>query len=549
MVSQQTVNNLKVKASGQMRVLIVDDDIDILDSLKDILELEIEDCFIELASNVEHAKLLTQQIRPDIALLDIKIGQENGLELIQELKLISPDIVCIMMTAFRDNEYTITAVRFGANDYLYKPIKPQELILTVTRLFQEQRVKRAAAIAERRFFTVFEQSTQWLFLVDEYGQLIDANQMAMNFISNEKYELIGKTFWNSPWFAFSLEAQKIIQKGLSVVNTGKLFNSELTVVDDKQKRFTFELYMKPILNDKNEVEQVVIESRNITDRKKAEEEIRQLNSTLELRVKQRTTELEESLLLITDENKERKKAENLYKKAKEEAEKASAAKSDFLSRMSHELRTPMNAILGFGQLLEIESVNFTEQQKKFIAEILVAGEHLLLLINQVLNLTEIESGNLEVNMETVNLTDVISQCTSLIYPLIKKRNLKLIDNISSEKYILEADFTRLKQILLNLFSNAVKYNTDNGIITLDGEIIDGNKLRIKITDAGNGISEDDIGKLFTSFERLNKNNNVEGTGIGLVITKNLLELMDGTIGVASTLGQGSTFWFELKLAN
>lgn len=538
----QSINNLHKKyMPNQEHILIVDDDPDILASLKDVLELEFDDCVIVLASNVTQAKLLAQESKPDIALLDIKLGQDSGLDLIPELKSIHPSIACIMMTAYRDNKYTIKAVRFGANDYLYKPVKPHELIQTITRLLQHQHIQREIEKADRRFHTVFEQATQWLFLLDNKGCLIDVNQMAMNFIHELKETVFGTIFWDSPWYASSSEAQKIIKTGVSEANSGVLFNAEFNVIDKEQNNQIFELYMKPIFDDEDKVEQIVIECRNITGRKKAEEEIKALNTTLELRVKERTSELEQTIMLLKEENKERKKAE-------EHAEKANAAKSDFLSRMSHELRTPMNAILGFGQLLELDSARLNDSQQDHVKEILNASNHLLSLINEVLDLTEIESGKLEVSMDEISLDDVVKQCISLMKPLAEAHQVKQIDNISGKGYKLNADFTRLKQALLNLLSNAVKYNRDNGTITLDCEVVDNKRLRISIIDTGEGLAKKDIVKLFSSFERLNTRFNVQGTGIGLVITKHLIELMGGSIGVESEQGKGSTFWIELKLA-
>ena len=539
---QQTNTSQESKHSEQMRILIVDDDQDVLESLKDILEIEIENCVIDTANNVEVAKKLAQQEKPDIALLDIKIGQGNGLDLIPELKLISEDMACIMMTAFRDNEYAITAVRFGASDYLFKPIKPIDLIQTVTRLFNEQLVKRKVEIAEKRFVTVFEQATQWLFLLDTEGLLIDANLTAMNFVGEDKKDVVGLKFSNSAWFTSSSETQEIIENGFLKVKEGSLYNAEIIIMDQDRNNKVYDFYMKPVLNSENEVEQIVVESRDITDRKKAENEVKTLNEKLELRVKERTIELEQSLTLLTKENKERKKAE-------EKAYKASEAKSDFLSRMSHELRTPMNAILGFGQILQMELDKLDESQQASVQEIMKAGEHLLNLLDEVLDLTEIDAGQLVVTIEEIKLDEVVKQCISTMQPLLDTHQLKLNDYLSDKGYVLHADSDRLKQVLLTLLSNAVKYNSENGTITIEGEVIEEQRLRISITDTGEGLTETEITKLFTSFERLNTQFNVEGVGIGLVIAKSLVELMGGSIGVESTPGEGSTFWVEIALAN
>jgi signal transduction histidine kinase len=235
--------------------------------------------------------------------------------------------------------------------------------------------------------------------------------------------------------------------------------------------------------------------------------------------------------------------------ARDEAERANAAKSEFLSRMSHELRTPMNAILGFAQILELDADELNETQKGNVNEILDAGYHLLALINEVLDLAKIESGKLEVSMEKVYISELLQQSLALVQTQAEARRLKIIDHISSKEYAVWADFTRIKQVLLNLLDNAVKYNCYDGSIILRGEIIDKQRLRIYITDAGKGLTTEEIIKLFSPFERLDSVNNIEGTGIGLVITKHLIELMGGVIGIESVPGKGSTFWVEVALFN
>lgn len=267
---------------------------------------------------------------------------------------------------------------------------------------------------------------------------------------------------------------------------------------------------------------------DITEHKHLENILTQSRDELEQRVNERTVELQQRNLQLIEAN---------------------TAKSQFLTRMSHELRTPMNAILGFGQLLELEADELNEIQRSNVLEILDAGHHLLGLINDLLDLATIEAGKLEIHIEEVPVDNVLKQCISLIQPQAKVRQIELIDHISGQGHNVQADPVRLKQVLLNLLSNAVKYNHDQGQIRLDSEITDNKFLRICVTDSGEGLAEQDLAKLFTSFERFNSVKNVEGSGIGLVITKHLVELMGGTISVESTLGEGSVFCVELALLN
>ena len=532
-ISQHTVS------PDDARILIVDDDPDILEAIKDILELEITNCSVELASNAAQAKFLTEEFKPDIALLDIKLGQDNGLDLLPALQRINKNIACIMMTAYRDNKYTVRAVRFGANDYIYKPIDSKDLIKTIKRLLYSQALKKEIALAENRFRSVFEQTLQWLFLLDKNGYLIDTNETALNFIGENKKSVTNKFFWDTPWWQSSPLAQDNIRSCFSKAITGEIVHAELNIWKNEQEWKIFELSMKSVPDGETASHQIIVECWDITSRKKSEEEIKLLNKTLEKRVQKRTLELEQSLELLKEENAQRKKAEK-------KAEKANQTKSEFLSCMSHELRTPMNAILGFGQLLKMDSDSFNDTHKSNINEILIAGRHLLDLIDEVLDLSKIESGKMKIDIDNIYLDDTLKQCISLCKTQIKVRQLKIIDNISGNDYIVQADATRLKQVLLNLLSNAIKYNDNQGTITLDAETTSDGFLRIKITDTGIGLNSNEIARLFTPFDRLKANDNIQGTGIGLVISKQLIELMGGSIGVESIPNKGSTFCLTLK---
>jgi PAS domain S-box-containing protein len=250
---------------------------------------------------------------------------------------------------------------------------------------------------------------------------------------------------------------------------------------------------------------------------------------------------------LTRDLTERNKVEAALTNAKATAEKANLAKSDFLSSMSHELRSPLNAILGFAQLMESDEPAPTRAQKESIGLILQAGWYLLELINEILDLAVIESGKLSMSLEPVSLGEVMLECQSMIEPLAQRRGIHMTFPKFEKPFSVKADRTRIKQVLINLLSNAIKYNEIGGSVVVDCcETATPGYVRVTVTDTGAGLPPEKLAQLFQPFNRLGQGGNAEeGTGIGLVVSKRLVELMDGVIGVESTVGTGSVFWVEL----
>lgn len=250
------------------------------------------------------------------------------------------------------------------------------------------------------------------------------------------------------------------------------------------------------------------------------------------------------LLGISEDITERRRADDALRAAKDEAERANRAKSEFLSRMSHELRTPLNSILGFAQLLELDELS--GEQAEAVSHILKGGRHLLELINEVLDISRIEAGTIALSLEPVALDTMIEECLELVRPQAQARSIELINDDGRRRHV-QADRQRLRQVMLNLLSNAVKFNHDGGTLTVACEHED-DFVRILVTDTGPGIRADRLDRLFTPFDRLDADaSGVQGTGLGLALSLRLVEAMHGTIEVDTEPGLGSTFSFVLPV--
>lgn len=398
----------------------------------------------------------------------------------------------------------------------------QATLATVIDISERKASAEALRISEQRLRLMTQNVKDYaIIMLDQYGQIATWNEGAQRLKGYREEEIIGQSL-SLFYTREDIMAGKPDLMLKQAKDTGRS-EDEGWRVRKNGSHFYANVILTSLRNEANELIGFAKITRDISERKRAEEIILNTNEILEQRIIERTSELEQ---------------------AKKQAENASQAKSDFLSRMSHELRTPMNAILGFSQVLEAESLN--SDQMEFVQEIHQAGVHLLELINDLLDISRIESGRLEINIGAVMLSEITSQATQIIQPLLQQMNL-MLTNQCAQDIILLTDATRLKQILVNLLSNAAKYNRQDGSILIDCQSIGEERIRINITDTGWGISQEDINRIFVPFERLDNAefSAQEGTGIGLALSQNIAHLMDAEIGVESTIGQGSTFWLEL----
>jgi len=527
MKSHATDNLTRTPIHSSLRVLIVDDDQDILGSVRDILELEDSDFIIETASSCNSALTLAKEFKPDIALLDIRVGTDNGIDLVRPLKEAYPDIICIMMTAYRDNEYTVNALRAGADDYMFKPLEPVKLFRTIRQFQLSQNLLRDRVVTNQRFRAIFNQSFQSLFILDQAGDIVDINNTAIECTGIDKNSIIGSQFADAPWWRNSDHNKSVLKNAVNNSIKGEAVQIEVQLQDINNNDLIFDFSLKPILDSNGNTIMIVPEGRDITERKRIENNILHLNSTLEQRVKQRTAELEIS---------------------RDEALKANLAKDTFLSHMSHELRTPMNAIIGFAQILKINTDEpLTELQHENVSHISTAGDHLLKLINQILDLAHMGSGKYNVKLSMIDILPVINNAINMVHPLAETRFIRIDNNLSSNKPIrVYAEEHPLSQVLINLISNAIKFSPPNTHIVISSQLSE-HTLRLSITDQGPGISSEDQLRIFQPFERIDSTEFVEGSGIGLTVSKNIMEIMSGSIGVESVVGQGSTFWIDIPL--
>ena len=430
----------------------------------------------------------------------------RGIEDIYELTYIRkggsrfPAVVSV--TALRDaQEAVIGYLLIGTDNTARKQVEAEQQKL-------DQRLR------DQQFYTrsLIESNIDALITTDPSGIITDVNKQMEALTGCTRDELIGAPFKSC--FTDPLRAEAGIRR---VLLEKKVTNYELTARARDGKETVVSYNATTFYDRDRNLQGMFAAARDVTESRRLDQALQETNVALE--------------------------------GAKSVAEKANLAKSEFLSSMSHELRSPLNAILGFAQLMESGSPAPAPAQKESIEQILQAGWYLLALINEILDLALIESGKLSLSLEPMSLDEVLGDCQAMIEPQAQVGGIQVIFPQWSSPVYINADRTRVKQVFINLLSNAIKYNRVGGRVEVHSKVGAAGRIRISFRDTGEGLSADKLAQLFQPFNRLGQEDGVEeGTGIGLVVSKRLVELMGGEIGAQSTVGVGSVFWVELDAA-
>jgi CheY-like chemotaxis protein/nitrogen-specific signal transduction histidine kinase len=539
------VHSLQKQNLAGQKVLLVDDNPTNIELL--VQTLRSQNFNILTALSGEKALEIAQINIPDIILLDVLMPGIDGLETCRRLKAsdVTRDIPVIFITAKTEREDIEAGFLAGGEEYIPKPFKIAEVC---------NRIRAHLLLGQEKVVSHTEEPTEItgmkVAIVDDNPMNIDVlrkamepleldisiapdGEVAVQNIPRIQPDLILLDIMMPKMNGF--EVCRILKEDPSTENIPIIFVTAKNQPEDIEKGFSLgcvDYFLKPF----NHIE--------IQARAKSQLKLKKLLLLKDVWLKQ----LEDAKLELMDRVLE----STTLQDAKDKAEQANQAKSEFLSKMSHELRTPMNAILGFSQVLEMNiGKDDMSSQKRSLEHIRKSGKHLMALINDILDLSGIEAGKTNVSMEKVNLSATIEgNVLPLISSMAQERNISLVNRVTDQPHLsVLGDPVRLTQILVNLMTNAIKYNNDGKSVTLDCQQASEGKVRISITDCGQGIPTEKLNTIFAPFYRLDTNNpEVEGAGIGLTITKRLTELMGGQVFVESVPGEGSCFSIEMAHA-
>ncbi len=519
-------------------ILVVDDepDMEILVRQRFRKEVQAQELSFVFAHNgIQALKKLQEMEEIDLVLTDINMPEMDGLTLLAHIRSLNVPLKTVIVSAYDDMENIRTAMNRGASDFLTKPIDFVDLEATLHKtlqealafkwaLFERQRAEEALRESERRLTQFLEAVPVGVFVMDAGGKPYYANQAAQQILGKgiapdatpDQLAEVYQAYLAGTDRKYPTDQMPIVQA----------LRRESSTVDDMEihtpdRIIPLEVWARPIFDKDGTVVYAIAAFQDITGRRRAEQISAEYNRTLEREVAQRTQELQE----------------------------ATRRKSAFLASMSHELRTPMNAIKGFTSLVLRREPSLTDRGKQNLEKVGQASDHLLAMINDLLDLSKIEAGKMDVNVERFDVKALVASCCDTVSPLVlTKDGLELRQEISADASQAHTDQVRLRQMVINLLSNAIKF-TDAGSVTVRARQADG-QLMLAVTDTGRGIPAEDLPAIFDEYRQVRGHSESavqRGTGLGLSITKRFAELLGGTISAESQVGKGSTFTVRIPV--
>jgi PAS domain S-box-containing protein len=422
----------------------------------------------------------------------------------------------------------------------------------IGQFMERKRIEQGLRDSEERYRSMIGALDEGIMLVD-----IERRVFATNASAERILGVAGADMAGAP--AAEQFAEAVFDDGrpvgdalpfLETLNTGEpRQNVVFKIRRDDGQAVWISMNAQPLARFPGQANAAIVSFTDISGRRAAEESLLAAHAELESRVDRRTSQLTEANVRLQSEIEERERAQREMRQAKELADTANQAKSAFLANMSHELRTPLNAVIGFSELLEQQIFGaLNDKQTAYVGNVLVSGRHLLQLVNDILDISKVEAGRMDLAYELLPIGSVVDVVRGVIQGLAAKKGINFEVSVPDELPEVQIDPGRIKQVLYNLISNAIKFTPRGGCVRLSAHA-DGEHLVVKVADTGVGIAHEDLGRLFREFEQLPQPGGVrpEGTGLGLALTKRLVELHGGKVEVESELGRGSTFSVHLRL--